>query len=281
MLYNKERLFIRKMKKLILPLFLSLFFIFSGNSVSAQEELTYERAYSDYTYNLAQYQKAYADYQLARTQFLRSQTLGSQTAAQEATLKMLQSRDEVVKTHLTALRKKISDTEGLSGPERELYFSQIDQEVKWYDTHKTNLPSTGSLDDLVDDSAKAEDRYKSTILVMYNGLAAVSLGKVVNYQDKLTTIIGELKAKISEIRSNGDKDTTKTERWVLEVDNRWTRSRDKITESRMLLSKLKSDSRDQLSIFNSAQFKAGEGLQFLKEVDNYLVEIIKELKTAD
>jgi|WetSurSiteA1Bulk_404760.scaffolds.fasta_scaffold01607_5 hypothetical protein len=269
------------MKKVLLALVLAVFLFIPVKRVLVADELTYERAYSDYTYNLAQYQKAYADYQLTRTQYLTSQTLGNQTAAQEATLRMLQTRDEVVKTHLTALRMKISDTEGISGSEKELYFSQIDQEVKWYDTHKTNLPSTGSLDDLVDDSAKAEDRYKSTILIMYNGLAAVSLGKVVNYQNNLATTISELKTKISEIRMNGDKDTTKTERWVLEVDNRLTRSKDKITEARTLLFKMKSDSRDQLSIFNSAQFKAGEGLQFLKEVDNYLVEIIKELKTAD
>jgi len=272
------------MKKVLIMIFAVVISVglFLVKNTYAADELTYQRAYEDYVYNMNLYRTVYSDYQLARSQYLQSKTLNYQSNAQEKTVKLLQTRDDVVITYLTALRMNLSEVQGISDSNRNIYFNQIDSDVSWFQNHKDNIPSAGTLEDLVGDSNKASEHYSTTTSLVYKSLAAASLGRVVNLTQKQKDIISALTDKINQISQSGDKDTSKAERWLIETNNRITRNEEKISQAQASLDLITPDKpKDQLKYYNDAVFRIQEAKQFLKEANDYIKEIIKELKTAD
>ncbi len=265
---------------LLASFFIGLFL--PGVVFSQDEELTYERVYQDYTYNFDIYRKANSEYESFRLQFLQYKTLTSQENAKEATVKMLLARDEVVKTYLTALRTKLSGTDGIMDDKRNSLYSQIDAEVLWFADHKDKIPSAGTLDDLVKDSDEAAQYYLEKEFLTYDTLVTISTGKIAFLREKQENTLSEIKAKVAEIRTNGDKDTTTLERWTLDTEARITRSREKELEALELLRDLKGkQGKVNTSIYDQIIFKLSESLQYLKEANGYLKEIVNGIKFED
>jgi len=270
----------KKITALFFLLLLVLFsFFFPGKSLA--QEFDYQRAYADYTYNLGLYQKAHSEYTVAKSAYLASETLSAREKAQSATAGMLIARDEVVRTYLTALRMKLRETKGVAETDRETLYILIDVEVDWFNTHKLGISSAASLEDLQEDSEEAKARYSSSELVIYKALNAVSVGKLNNFQSRMLDLVSSLKAKIAEIRANGDKDTQPLERWVLEVENRMSRSQTKEDEAVAIMAKVKSSERDKAKYFEQSQNILVESGQYLKEASSFLKQIIIGIKTED
>jgi hypothetical protein len=270
----------------LLPLSLSLAFIiglFLAAPASSQEEkLTYERAYQDYTYNYDIYRRANSEYESFRLQYIQYQTLTAQENAREATVRMLQARDEVVKTYLTALRTRLSETGGILDDKRASLNSQIDASVLWFAEDKDKIPSAGSLDDLVKDSDEAAAYYTEKEYLLYDTLVSISIGKIAFIREKQGEVLEEIKAKVGEIRTNGDKDTAVLERWILDTENRLTRSREKEVEALELMPKLKgTQGKLNLKFYDDVLFKLSESSQYLKDANSYMKEIVNEIKFED
>lgn len=270
------------MKKAIAFLLLTLIAtVIFASSVLSQEGFNFETAYKDYSFNYGVYRRAHNDYILARGQYLTYQTLKSKTNAQDMTLAMLQARDDVLRTYLTAIRLMLIETEGVSDFERDVLFTRIDAEIAWYSDHKSSLPSAGSLEDLVESAQEAEERYKTTEVLIYQALTAILVGRENGFRIELGTRIEEIKAKISEIRQNQDKDTRKVERWILEAESRLTRSQEKQFAAQEEVSGLKERERTKYKAYNAAQSRIKESHQYLKEASSFLKEIVDELKSQD
>jgi hypothetical protein len=268
------------MKKYIL-LSITLFIFFVSFKTASAQDLDYNRAYQDYVYNFDLYKKAHAEYEVAKTQYSQGKTLALQQKAQEATAKMLQARDQVVINYLTAIRLKMAEIEGIDETKREGYYSLIDAETAWYRSHRDAISSAASLEDLQADSNEARSRYLGTELTIYNYLNLVENGKIFNLKNRPNDTISRIEGKVGEIRSAGDKDTTDIERWILEVKNRVTRSTDKETESWVILDTLKPAQKEKADSFNGSVAKLAESLQYLKEANSFLKQIVTEIKTAD
>jgi hypothetical protein len=273
---------------------LTVLFLLFGGLVTAQstfsqqdETFDYNRAYQDYIHNFDIYRQANEEYITARAQYLKYQTLKSKEEAREATLKMLEARDKAVETYLTALRMKLKATEGVPNDRREGVFFRIDQEVQWFIDHKEKLPSAGSLEDLVDDSKEASKRFESIEPLFYETLIVISNGKVRNIREKQSEILALIKEKMSEIKGEEREDyqfsmrkINLIERWILETENRLMRSEEKETEALGFIVKLEPDT-SLLRNYNQAQFKLEEALQYLKEANPFLKEIVKEMMTEE
>lgn len=269
------------MKK-ILVILLTLATLLFPQTTNGQDDLTFEKAYADYVHNYDAYKRARNEYELARLNYLSDKTLSSKTKAQDAMLTMMVARDNVVITHLTALRKKLSDTSGFDNSEKESYFSQIDGDVSWHKSHRDGLPNAGSLENLVEESEKAKDKYEETTLILgYHTLGTVQIGKVITFTERLRKIISDINSKVGEIRLAGDKDTGRVERWLLDTEARITRSGQKKDEARKLLLGMDNDPESLGDDFGDFQELIIESNQFLKEAVSYIKEIIKEIKTAD
>src|SRR4030042_2935830 len=90
---------------------------------------------------------------------------------------MLELRDEAVKTYLTALRLKLAETTGVSSYEQNSLYLKLDSEVDWYATHREDLSSAGTLEDLLASSKKAQERYPQTEVFIYHTLGTILAGK--------------------------------------------------------------------------------------------------------
>lgn len=256
-----------------------LTFAFPG--VLHSQEFDFNKAYQDYLYNSDIYQKAHADYDIARSQYLSSQTISSQTKAQEATAAMLTDRDQVLSTYLTALRMALKDAPGVDNGTKESLFSLIDAEISWYGDHKTKISSAGSLDDLVADSNEAAEQFKQTELMIYQVLVTISIGNTTDYRERARTEINDLRTKLSEIKVNGDKNVDSIDRALTDAEDRLSRSIEKETDAQTRLSKMKSSDKNKLVSFNSIELSVGESLSYIKEANSIVKDSIRQIKTAD
>ena len=271
-------------KKLVLTL-LVLFIVFAA-PVHAQEEAEFDfsRAYQDYVFVLDQYQKDHSEYLLARAQYLQAGTLVAQTKAREETATMLESRDTVVTTYLTAVRMRLLEAEGVSDTTKNGLFDRLDAEISWFKDHKERISSAGSLNDLVKDSEEASARFEETQKIVYEALSAIPTGKVSVLRAQMNLLLNRLKTRTFEIRANGDLDTQIVERWIIETDEKITRSLDKEIEAQSKMALFSATGRDSRvsdlgKNYNDIIALLQESHQFLREASKYMKEIINGLVT--
>lgn len=264
---------------LILLLVTLLHFVFP--SIVHSQALDFNKAYQDYLYNYDIYQKAHSDYDIARSQYLASNTISSQTKAQEATSVMLVDRDQALNTYLTALRSKLNDAPGIDNGTKSGLSSQIDSEITWYGDHKAKISSAGSLNDLVSDSNDAANQFYQTELLIYKVLVAISIGNTSDYRDSVRSEIDSLRTKIAEIKVDGDKKVDPVERALTDAEDKLSRSQEKEQEAQTLFTKMKPTDKDKLSEFNNIELSVGESLSYIKEANTVVKDSIRQIKTAD
>lgn len=244
-------------------------------------EFNYNRALQDYLYQFDQYRQAYKDYQVAKSQYQTYQTLTAETIALEQTIKMLQVRDEVIATYLTALRLRLAEKTKVGSSRLNALYLQLDEEIIWFREHKENLTSAGSIPDLLSLSKQTEDRYKNTEILIYHSLVEIFLYQEGLIHSQIFFVISELEAKINVIRESGDKDVGRIERWLLEAKNRKVRSDEKLTEAQSLEISRRSDSNLRRQNYNRIIYLLEQSHQYLKETNQSLSEIIREIKRGD
>lgn len=273
--------------KIILAVFI-LFFAFSfyfflppNLSYSQEKVFDANKAFEDYLYNVNLYRQSHSEYIVAKESYLKYQTLTSKNNALEKTKLMLKNQDEVVKTYLTALRLKLAEVSGINNYNQNVLYLRLDDEIPWYQKHQESLNSVGTLEDLTSLADNGKEQYQKTEILAFQTLGAVLNSKQEVFYEEINQRIKELKEKIGEIRIKGDKNTALAERWLLEAENRLTRSQEKQSASQKLLSQIKNSDFNKNESYNQAQFNIEESHQYLKEANSYLKEVIRELKNAD
>ncbi len=270
---------------LVLCVLLPLFVFVLG--VSASEEFNYARAYGDYVEALGEYKNVHSEYLLARSQYLQARTLASQTKAQNATMNMLKERDEAVVAYLVALRMRLGEAIGIDERDEEGLNLRIDSEKAWFENHKGRVTSAGTIEDLVIDSNEAADHFEAvTEPLSYEVLSFLALGKVGAMRMEVNDAMSSVKMKLMDVRADGDYDLAIIDRWVLETENKITRSLDKEIEARTLVFGLQALDKnafgrkdDKVVIYNSVLTKVQESYQFLRESVSFMNEIVRKIKT--
>lgn len=258
-------------------IFLSLFSVFFLAGVVRAD---YASSYQAYVSATGTYQTAFGAYSTARSSYLASGSLDSESKAKDATLKMLQARDNMINNYLNALTSKIQSTNGISDGDKNSLFGQINTEITWYNAHLVKLPSAGSLQDLVSDSDEAKGQWNnSTLIVIYQSLIALGVGNNNYIRGELNGEISTLSSKIAEIKANQDKDTSLIERSVVDVQNKLSRSQDKDNTAKDLINAVKPSSFGTSDNFGSAQQDLLDSNSYLKEANQSLLQIITQIKT--
>lgn len=266
------------MKKILPISFLLLSFFLSFISVSAQD-FDYSRSLSDYLYNYNLYRSAYNEYVGAKSEYQTYQTLTSQTKSLEATKKMLLARDESLKTYLTALRMKLKDTTNILDYQQNLSYIKLDNEITWLSDHKNSLPSSGTIEDLLETSQELEKRYPQIEVLSYQTLGVIMTGKETQIHNRVLEEIKKTESKINQIKATGE-DTTSLERWLMQAKEKMTRSEEKGKEAQGYLTQMKVTETNKKNVWNKAQKAFEEENQYLKEAISYLKEIVREIKRA-
>jgi len=271
------------MKRFLGILLLFIPFFFSVPVTFSQEEFDYQKAYKDYIYTFELYKKAHSDYLLAKSQYNQAKTLASQTKARDVTAIMLEKRDEVVITYFTTLRMLLSESDGITDAEKQGLFIRIDSEVAWFKNHKSQIPSAGTLADLSEDSLEAAEHFVLTKPLIYEVLLVIPVGKIEIFKTEASSILDDIKNKTEKVRQKGDHDTTKIERWIIETQNKLTRSIDKEVAAQANIASIQSGNvkdKDLDKVYNETISLLQESNQFLREASQFMKEIVKEFKEA-
>lgn len=264
-----------KPKLLFLFLIFFVFFLLHSFPLSAQES-DFNRTYQDYLYSFNQYQEAHQLYANDKIAYLDYQTLTAKNNVFKSTLKMLQLRDDVVRSYLTVLRRKATETDGLSDFDKQILYSKIDSEVNWHVSHRNLLASANKLEDLFAFSDQAESRYLQTQSIAYQTLGAFPAGDLTVLRGQTNEEISQFKDKIDRIKLNNDKDTTALEQWLESAENEINLSeKAQATASQKI-------SRDlNLNLYNQALSFYNQSLQNLKDSVKLLKQMVTEVKIAD
>ncbi len=236
--------------------------------------------YQNYLTSVGTYNSLFGDYVTARANYLASGSIDSQDKAREATLKMLQARDVLLVSYLTALNSRIDSQRGISDGDKNSLKGQISNEINWYSLHNNKLPSAGNLDDLVSDSDEAKVRFNDfTTLLVYRSLVNLGVAQNSSIRGDINSQIDNVKSKISEIKSNGDKDTSTIERSLVDVENKIARSQDKDNASLNIVNSIRPNSFNTLSDFQESQQDLTDSQAYLREATRGLLQIITQIKT--
>lgn len=240
----------------------------------------YASDYQNYINQTGVYQIDHNNYLTARANYLASGSLEAQDKARLATLKMLQSRDNLVVAYLAAIRSKVGTLSGLSDGDKGNLTNLLGSEIGWYSSHSVKLSSSGSLSDLVSDSDEAKTQFNSSTLVaVYVSLIDLGAGMNNSIRGQLNGEISTLQAKISEIKSNQDKDVSFIERSLTDVQNKIVRSQDKDNIASSLVNSIKPGDNDAENVFGEAQNDLADSNSYLKEANQGLLQIITQIKT--
>src|SRR3989344_5331183 len=207
-----------------------------------------------------------------------------------ATLTMLQKRDDLVIAFSKVLKEKLKISSEVGVPKNEPLNARIDQEVGWFNEHKEKLTSAASLENLVKDSNEAKLRFAKIQVLSYDLLATISEAKIIVLNKRTREILDRVKNKFEEIKSQDnveDKFSTYKlqiiDRWIFESENRLIRGEEKLINAQSLIATFasKQTGDNALSLYNQSQTVLGESQLFFKEAISSLKEVIREIKIAE
>lgn len=246
----------------------------------------FNEAYKQYTLKLEDYQRKHSEYVLAKSQYESFQTLKSQSEAIEATKQMLIARNDVLVAYLAAMRIRVSNAIGVGVSDKTETSILIDEEINWYNTQNLTIPSAETFEELEEESNAGEQRYQSTVNISYTALSYVSYGKVEDFHERLIETFTALKDKLEEIKTEersqyqlSDDKLLAIDRWVIESENRITRSGEQKNEALESLLELSEDTDIRSGDYNAIVAELEQSRQYMKESAAFIKEIIREIKT--
>lgn len=278
-------------KKLGLILFLLFSFLSSAKTILAQPVLNrYDLAYKTYQESLSDYRDTFGDYVLARSQYIRFGTLQAEKEARDKTIVFLEVRDQVVINYLNLLKIKLEESDGIDEARRIDLLAKIDDEIVWHSGHKDTISSALTLQELVQDSDAAADRFDSVSEVAYSTVTELSFGKIEVFFERFDKIFNGTRAKLDSIRQDSREDYQLSERqiqlvnrWIIETEARRSRAEELEIEVREDVEKkgFKGSGLRALKIYNETLGDFSIVVQHLREGGAFIQEIVRIIKTKD
>jgi len=138
-----------------------------------------------------------SDFQTAKNDYLKFQSLTSQTAALDKTKQLLAQRDTLFTTYLLLLSEKVDENPGLSPSDKQTYQQLIAGETSFLTSHAKQIPGVSSLDDAIALSTPFESHYKTLYLTIKKVLASLALGQLANLDRSYQSLISQAQSIIS------------------------------------------------------------------------------------
>jgi len=273
-------------------LFFLGFTLFFSPAVFSQETVSFENILAEYNLKNEEYKKARSEYLLKRGQYLKFRTLKSEADAYEATLAMLELRDDMVVFYLLAIEKRLTDSPLVSDERRATLNFTIIEETAWFKNHRDNLVSAGTLENLVKDSDLAKERYEIIEPLAYEIFATISFSKLDSFYQRMKKISLAINEKIEGIVGEEREEYQLSVRkqgilgrWIFESDGRIARGEEKKTEAENFIFKSVASDASKHTMTSSGYSKIvvilGESRLFLNEASSLLKEIIREVKIVE
>ena len=236
----------------------------------------YSGTYQSYINLYDTYRQAERSYVTSKNKYLTYQTLTAEQEALDNGKNFLKLRDQLVILYLKLLYDRVNESGGYTTDERNLIFNKLNVEMNWLTEHRTKYDSSSTLKDLQRLSDQMQDRYLS--LIRYIGLQTAG-GILQNKLSVMTVLLQDLlnqtEAQLARVDESG-KDTTVSQRWLLEAKNKLSLAIEKQEDSRQIFASLHGQ--NLITDYNQGAFYLSESNQYLREANFYLSEIIRLTK---
>jgi hypothetical protein len=205
-------------KTAIAILVFSILYLVLGTSIHAQD-FDAPKAYADYQYQLSVYQKAYSEFQEAKSFYQGNPTLQLKSEARRKTLKMLKERDNLIVVYLTAIRMHIWESKGFDENQKNAIYAKIDPEIEWYQNHIKNYLDSDEPVDLFNKSDESKSRLETnTTPIINEGLFDISLSQEIGIRLAHQQIFTDLKKYIDDQVAVGKLKIDPFNRWINDTD---------------------------------------------------------------
>lgn len=269
----------RKITKtsIISVVFASIVFFATTVNVFAQD-LSYNKAYQDYQYNLTQYNEAFSNFKYAKNTYTANPTLNLKEEVRSKMFTMLTARDQLLSVYLGALKAKISEDTGLTKEDKESIISKIDLDINWHEEDKAKYLATDSLEVLLGKSEEGKKRYEEiTSITISKALIYITLGQEISLRLKHEQILSGLKSLIDSGVASGKLTASPFTHWFEDIET--TTQTLKQNEEKLRQEIAKIDERTYYTrdvcdncnqILSSSVLSLSQLNQFLTEVLNYI-----------
>lgn len=179
------------------------------------------QAYQDYLAQYDTYRKNSSDFQTAKNEYLKFQSLTSQTAALDKTKQLLAQRDTLFITYLLVLSDKLDENPGVSPSDKQKYQQLLASESAFLSSHLKQAPGTTSLDDTIALSGPFESHYKTLYLTIKKVLAVLTLGQLTALDTSYQSLIASAQSIIATNASTiPAAKTTIINQWVDQIQKK-------------------------------------------------------------
>lgn len=182
-----------------------------------------QQAYQDYLYQFDVYRTMYRDFQTARGEFLKFQTLTSQTTALTKTKAMLTQRAMLLHTYLLLLGERLNEDQGLTPEEHLLYRSQLTAELAFLDRQKVSAAAPATLADATNHSKELEERYPKLYAIMREIASELVRGNSLASVRTFDQLFGNAKTIAMDNRNLFPPEKQVTiDRWIVQIATKRT-----------------------------------------------------------
>lgn len=239
-----------------------------------------DTAYKDYLFQFDQYRAKANSFKIARTEYLKYKTLLSETTALDTVKTMLSQRNQLLRSYLLLLNEKLNENTGLSTTDKQLYQTQIQNEVQFLENHALLVSSIGSLSDATTVSKQLESHYLVLEVSMRQTIIALGLGDLLKLNKQYTSSLSLLKdlAKTNAATVTPQKQGT-IDRWLLQINNKQQLFQQKTEQISVANEQIKGTSQQELDqLFITVQKNLGEAKQYLVEGSSFMKELLNLLR---
>lgn len=237
---------------------------------------TAEKAYQDYLFQYDQYRLRLNNFKVARTEYLKFQTLLAETTALDTVKAMIIQRNSLLRSYLLLLTEKLNENQGLTAIDKQLYQTLIQNENAFLVNHTQLVSSIGSPSDATDVSKQLESHY----LVLYAGirqtLTSLSLGELMKLNTQYKNSFDELRklADMNKSLVTPEKQST-TDRWLLQINNKQNLYQQKVEQIMTSNSQLKGNTQLEMDeLFVKIQNNLNEAKQYLNQGAPFMQELL-------
>lgn len=263
------------MKKYICLIILLL--VLSGRPVFAD----FNQTKQEYLDLLSKYNQAQSEYLIAKNTYQTYQTLAALTKALETSKTFLTRRDELLIKHFQLLNSKIEETEFSGLITKEGVKTLTDNEIVFFQNHLGLIPAIATLKDTTEASKKAEEEIVLANIKSKQILGKILIAKVQELSQTYAKLRTDVRNELEDAKSKpyfSKEKIDKIERWLVEVENKKVLCDNNLNRMANRLNGLKKESMDLEKDFNEARINIIQSSLYLKEGNNYMKEILEEMK---
>jgi hypothetical protein len=242
-----------------------------------------QQAYQDYLYQFDLYRSKYNEFTVARGEYEKFKSLGSQSSAITATTAMMIQRSMLIRSYLLLLNEKINENPGINDLQRPALHAAVNGEIKFSDDHATAVRNVTTLEDSVKLSGLFDQHYKDLQTVMYQSATSIALGNLATLTARFDTTLSDARtAKDLPQASFTPQKRAIIDRWLLQIDNTRNLLDQKVSEIMAKNSALAGHSSDgMLDEVHTMKSDMDTALTYLRSANGYLGELIEAMRYLD